>query len=89
MDIKELREKAKEAGIDKWHVKSEERLLAELTDPDTTPKQPVQASENNPAPTEGRQVKAYFTSGYTCYCSELGLEKVKEQMADFTHYEVV
>lgn len=85
MGIEELRQKAKEAGIASWHVKSEERLTEELAALEA----PTTDAIGEPIVNDGKQVKAYFASGYTCYCSEAGLEKVKQQMTDFTHYEVV
>lgn len=88
MDIKELREKAKEAGIASWHVKSEERLIEDLSALENNQKEIEQPNDLSDVG-EGKQVKAYFSSGYTCYCSEIGLEKIKQQMTDFTHYEVV
>ncbi|MFM7851287.1 MAG: hypothetical protein ACKO96_05050 [Flammeovirgaceae bacterium] len=88
MSIEELRQKAKDAGIEKWHLKSEERLRDELATLESYVASAPDAIGDSVI-AEGKQVKAYFASGYTCYCSEAGLEKIKQQMTDFTHYEVV
>jgi hypothetical protein len=85
----DIREQAKQAGIDKWHVKSEERLKEEL---DALNAQSQPASEHQDLRgDEGRQGKAYFASGYSCYCSEAGLEQIKQQFAqgDFLRFEVI